>query len=608
MRALGTLRRLGARLRGTAHSFRKDEEGAVAIMAAAVLVGAVVIIGGAVDVYRYEMLRKRCQNALDRGVLAAAALNQSVDPKKMVRSYMKSAGCDLPANTKFNVTRKKGYRAIEAETTFDLPLTFLRLANLEQWDVPVFAKAEEREREVEISVVLDLSGSMASNVSGKSQRRIDALKPAAIGFVRQMLDTQKERDLTSISLVPYSGQVSLGREMFDHLAGPGYQRIQPYSSCFHLEDKDFSDGVPNFSKRKQLAHYSWGTHKDKHTYDKKHKRWDVKTSDKYNEKVDGVWVANNHPWRCPIDAFAFLNRDPAQYSLTDGTKPLGETIAKPAFATFTDSKNPSLENGRKVILWSQTLWDQVAKCEALKPVDRNNNGSFDDGDYQAATSCAEVKGATVPDVADRTPKQAYTDGDLEYVDDYGSITYLSNDPEYLAHRLERMPVYGSTGTDVALKYAYMLLDPDFQDEWSSFMTKGLASGPKRPAELKKRPKAWNEPNTFKYLVVMTDGRIKNQDKVKDGHAIKYGKAKDQQVYSESQAKNNFATLCENAKKNGVSVFSIGFDLGGASNTSTRKSMEDCASNRSQYFNVEDGDIGAAFDAIAASIQKLRLTS
>ena len=654
-----SLGRFAARLRSAAGRLRRDEGGAVVLMVAGSIVSILVAVGGAIDVYRYEMLRKRAQNTLDRAVLAAAALDQKIsNSEEVVRSYMRSAGLDLPAGTEFTACPKAGpsvccpaeakaanlskeielqcltdwrnykntFRSVNVSTTYELPMAFLWLAGEKSWDVPVQAAAIERERQVEISLVLDISGSMGDDITGKSQRKIDALKPAAEMFVDTMLAGDREREQTSISIVPYSGQTSLGRRMFDHLAGSRYSRAHDYSSCFRLADDDFRAGVPNFSRRQQVAHYTpWEAHESRppadpdlraeYIYDGADRRWRPDPLFKKNSYVSGAWEVNSAWWMCPPDAHLWLTRDPGQFELvgSSGT-PLPGTVRWPDLATLRDPSVPSLVDERELPVWKDAIWNHVGECGRA--------------DTREQMHCSEEAGATIPAASKRTVKQAYRNGDLVYVDDPASITYLSNDPDYLKQRIRDLPLFGSTGTDVALKYAYMLIDPAFRSKWSGFLGKHSDEARSRPAAFAQRPGDFSEPGTYKYIVLMTDGVIKGQKGMTDSA---YGRAEgpiqysldlyenaavSERLYAGTETANNaaaadrFAALCGDVAANNVVVFTIGFDLGGTDEQSVamRKLLRDCASSESHYFDVDDGDIQGAFQAIAATIQRVRLTS
>ena len=55
-----------------------------------------MLAGLAVDLMRYEASRVALQNTLDRATLAAAALNQDLDPEAVVRDYVAKAGKASP--------------------------------------------------------------------------------------------------------------------------------------------------------------------------------------------------------------------------------------------------------------------------------------------------------------------------------------------------------------------------------------------------------------------------------------------------------------------------------------------------------------------------------
>ena len=617
----GTLARLHGRLRSAAGRFRRDERAAVAIMAAFTIISSTVIMGGAIDIYRYEMVRKKAQNTLDRAVLSASALSQKItDSREIVESYMKSAGLELPANAEFVSCPADGmdtccalevnpdackadwanyartYRSMSVRALYPVPLTFLRLSGLNEWEVEVLSSAVERERKVEVSLVLDMSGSMGSNVRGESQRRIDKLKPAAEDFIDRMLGTDKAKDLTTISIVPYAGQVSLGREMFDFLAGPGYKRGQDYSSCFHLEKGDFTAGVPNFSRRKHVDAFTFGASHDgrEYSWQRRRSRWTPNTRYPKNSKVNGEWIVNSSPFHCPSDAYVYWRGNKDEFKLRWHGKGRDRWLSHDERFDLipensADVDIPGFPDGRTVKLWSSDLFYEVGRCDRV--------------DARNRRTCART-GST----DERKVSKAIRDDDLVYVDDAGSITYLSNDPTYLKERIRAIPLHGYTATDVALKYAYMLVDPAFQPYWAEAMQKKVLPRGTRPEKFDARPHAWDDPNTFKFIVVMTDGRIMPQFKnPNDKPSVNYGPGWGQ-IYNQNEAGKRFSALCENAKSNNVTVFTIGFDLGRASDAPTRKSLEDCATDRSHYFNVDDGNISKAFDAIAAAIQKVRLTS
>ena len=615
--------------------FRRDTGGNVTIMAAATLVGTTLMVGGSIDVFRYEMVRKRAQTAYDRCVLAAASLTQSQDPETVCRSFITAAGLEVPDNAVFQITNEAGYRKICVTATYKVNTTFMRLTGnqeLYELDVPVAACAEERERRVEISLLLDMSASMSRNVTGTSQKRMDLLKPAAKDFVDTLLETSEQQRLTSISIVPYAGQVNVGREMFDHLAGASYTRRHEYSSCFQFERGDFDNGMPDFSKRKQVAHFTKGGLINYGTilgqFDYGDMKWKVPSNKAYFHQVNGEWRRYAEIWQCPDDPHGYLRRpiDMQQGANSglryDGTFFLENRSNIPR--TLKDNiRNTSITVPRKskIVINEVQHFDHQFECD--KVFDRVWQGSNTDGvgrDFSAgyARECDWLPGETQH--ASRNYNQARRANLIGLDEDRTQVSFLQNDPDLLKGQIDQFRMYDSTGTHIAMKWGSLLLDPAFNTKFKSAITKKVVT-----SEFPDRPGDYDDPNTIKYLVLMTDGRITSQYDLRDGADVAYGNfrdhrgnwvertnytyAKDNKGTSLTDARNveDFRKVCTAAKEAGVTVFTIGFDLGRPQDASTRRELENCASSRSHYYNV-GVDIDEAFRAIAASIQKVRLTS
>jgi len=115
----------------------------------------------------------------------------------------------------------------------------------------------------------------------------------------------------------------------------------------------------------------------------------------------------------------------------------------------------------------------------------------------------------------------------------------------------------------------------------------------------------------KYIVLMTDGNITEQLRPVntmhvDNPTEELGDRPNNQRTQITSANDNvrsFNLACNQAKNNGVVVFTIAFEA----NNAARNQMRDCASSASHYFNVQGLEISSAFSAIANQINQLRLT-
>lgn len=229
-------------------SFIRDRRGNVAIMFALTIPIPIVLCGGALDIARHELLRIKLQDAVDRGVLAAASLTQSQDFDKTVAEYVNALEFGDEVKLTKNGDVSLNARKVSVVAEHNMPTYFLPLIGIDQLKVSAVAEAREAKRNIELSLMLDMSGSMITN------DRIGKLKKAAKSFIDQVL-TAETREHTTISIVPYAGQVNIGEKVFDKLRG-NTPRTHNYSSCFTLTAADHSGSAPNFSTRSQVLHYT----------------------------------------------------------------------------------------------------------------------------------------------------------------------------------------------------------------------------------------------------------------------------------------------------------------------------------------------------------------
>lgn len=216
--------------------FRRDEEGALVVLGLFLLVGMLLLGGMALDLMRHEERRVQMQQTLDRSVLAAAALSQRMDPEAVVRDYFARAGLSEYLSA-VNVEEGLNFRTVTADARADTKPFFMHMlgADVENgaMDALAGAQATQRISNVEISLVLDVSGSMQDDPA-----RITALKTAGKDFVSTVLTNNT--DLISISVVPYSGQVNLGPDLFARYSGVTHKHGLDKSWCVDLPTASYS--------------------------------------------------------------------------------------------------------------------------------------------------------------------------------------------------------------------------------------------------------------------------------------------------------------------------------------------------------------------------------
>lgn len=281
-------------------SFIDDQSGNVAIICAAAMVPMLVIAGGATDIARHEAFRVQLQDGVDRAVLAAASLTQTRSVEQTVDDYLKTLPFIEQVEVKFTSKTTMNAREVTVAASYNMDTAFLPLIGINAIMVNASATAQEKRSNIELSVMLDISGSMVGS-------KYTNLKSAATSFVRTML-TSETRAYTSMSLVPYSGQVNVGQVVFDGLGG---LRTHSNSSCFNFNVNDYASGWRNFSGKTQVPDFTrWNSSNDKPTLD---------------SNMDAGWCPREHT------AVSYLSNDAnalaariAGYRMSDGT---GSAIA-----------------------------------------------------------------------------------------------------------------------------------------------------------------------------------------------------------------------------------------------------------------------------------------
>lgn len=208
-----------------------------------------VATGMAIDFMRHENMRSRLQATLDRAVLAAADLDQTNDPQAVVEDYFAKSGL---SNYNLNVVVDEGlnYRTVTADASSEVNSMFLNMVGIESINAPAGGAAEERINNVEISLVLDISGSM------DDRDKLENMQHAANEFVDALIKTDT-KDLVSISVVPYTGQTNAGEQLFNAL---NVDQIHDYSYCVEFDESDFTTVPLDFGKQyRQAQHYEYSS-------------------------------------------------------------------------------------------------------------------------------------------------------------------------------------------------------------------------------------------------------------------------------------------------------------------------------------------------------------
>lgn len=184
--------------------FGRAEEGGMIILALMFMILMLMMGGLAVDLMRFEHTRTRLQNTLDRATLAAASLDQDLDPTSVVEDYMRKAGL-ADQLTSVEVNSAMNERIVHSTGVADTNPLFLHMMGIYDLDAHGKSEAKQAISNLEIVLVLDVSGSMTG-------QKIANLKVAADEFVDTVLGNDPHHRV-SIAIVPYNAQVNIGPDL-----------------------------------------------------------------------------------------------------------------------------------------------------------------------------------------------------------------------------------------------------------------------------------------------------------------------------------------------------------------------------------------------------------
>lgn len=541
--------------------FQRDEAGSLLIFSIFLLIMMLMIAGMAVDLMRSETHRARLQSTLDRSVLAGASLDQELDAEAVVLDYFNKAGLgNYISAGDIQVVETPTSRTVTASARMTVDTYFMNMLGIDTLQALAFGQADESISDIEISLIVDVSGSMGST-SSSGQSKMQDLKDAAKEFVYLMQcdpDAAQpfdgicivEPNTVSISLIPYNQQVFLGETLMQKFNTTEEHTI---SSCIDFATADFSsvpveldpqvanpfaspDPTPNLLRTASVDIYGG---------------WYGPNNNNWNNLSGYIWAD---------DDYRECRPDPARSVVTFENDYVDlETAIDALYA----GGNTSIDLGMK---WGSALLDPS---------------------FNAAVVELAGSGIVVNDFSDRpysysrqrTQKVVVLMTDGKNTTQYKVIPSLrtGNSPYWYDASSGYISVYRSSTN----RYAWY-------NKWRSYQ--GWNDNPKGGSNAVRLsyPEFWE----------MLDLRF-----MFDTRWVFSGPYPVEAV-GNSAKNTNLDNICDAAKNAGIEVFTLGFETSSASSAV----LESCASSGSHHFDVDGTDISVAFNSIARKIHELRLTN
>ena len=213
---------MAKRWQQTSQKFGTEEEGTVAVLFG--LMSFVLFVTGAlaVDFSRVNDMRSGIATAVDAASLAAgrAMLDGKLNDGEIKVLATKYFNEDVKSVKAFGTIGKPDIKidrdngTVDIDVASSVKLTLSRVAGYQTMKIPVSSAATYKQKDIEVGMALDITGSMGEVVGGK--RKIDALKAAFGRFADRLIPDQKSTgNRVRIGLAPYSAAINLGKYAAD---------------------------------------------------------------------------------------------------------------------------------------------------------------------------------------------------------------------------------------------------------------------------------------------------------------------------------------------------------------------------------------------------------
>ncbi len=614
---------IGRGLRAFSRRMADDARGNVAMLFGLSLPVLILMTVGGVDIHRASTVRVNLQDALDAAALAAARSPYTANTD-LQRVGLASLRANLKAYPEITLR--------EADTSFVLNSDDVVIAS-SKVDVktlvaniflppygkfmddylPVGAHSEvdRSSRNIEVAMVLDLSGSM-------SGQKLQDLKDAAKDLVDLIVQPVQTPYYSKVALVPWSYSVNPGgylNSVRGSVTGSrpitgavinltGTQRtitaatkarpvvITSNGHGFSNNDVVWVSGVSGMTQLNNKAYVV--------------KNKTANTFELYTlggSRVDGRSYSNHSGSSGRVQK---CQDNDCSITITSAN----HGLANNDYVYITDVRGMTQINDQTHLVGNATTntYTIDLTSSALSPYTSGGSSwcaqpgctyyAFENENEDLATHMISDC------VTERTGAQAYTDAAAtsgarvgrHYPSMSGTclestIEPLSSSISSIKADIDSFSVSGSTAGQIGIAWGWYMVSPNFASLWPS----GGAA-------------AYNTAETLKAVIIMTDGEFN----------APYCNGVTARGYNASSAASNNCdpdngepygqsrALCDAMKAQGIMIYTVGFQIdagGGAEDL-----LEYCATTSSGFYNAGSGDeLSEAFNAIGRDITQLRIS-
>lgn len=635
--------------------FGRDERGAFLVIFAIMAIVLVAVSGAVVDFTYTQTARSRAQDALDAAALALqadisesnAAATIKTEAQKMVTERLADSSITATVNT-VTIDTTEGKLGLEAQIT--VPTAFVQLVGIKSITAQLTSEATQGSKDLEVAVALDITGSMAGS-------KLTELKSATNSLITDVVKTTQTPTYSRMAIVPWTNSVNVGTSYATgysvaSVRGPEYDGATMTSATWISGTSKTISSISKSSAAVVTTSAAHGFTAGDYIFiatssgspggnvsslnDKIFKVGTVGSSTTFNLlNTNGTAVSTSSTFsssgtpkvsKCYDSSCHLLVTTSTAHNLSTGDSVLITgasgtiTSISPTFNNSTSTYSPTVHSGTVGTVPSSTtyyLTDYTATNVLYNAYTASTGTSYCvklgcyyyyftpsstySHDLFTISNCVSERTGThaYDDVA---PSTAYVGYDYPPPAASGNpcvtpaLTPLTDNITTLQNTVTNLVAGGSTAGQLGLAWGWYMVSPNFGNLWSSSYY---------------APAAYGTANLVKAVVLMTDGDFNTaycSDVISSDSNDGAGSGSD---HSNCNATNGASstqatTLCTAIKTAGITVYTVGFTLGG--DTAAQTLLTNCASSPDDFFEADTGtDLTSAFNAIAQKLNELRLS-
>lgn len=590
-------------------AFGRGRSGNVAMMWA--LMGAVVLgfVGLTIDFTRAQALRAQMQNAVDGAALAAARGDTMTETQRhaAARAFFDAEMGTLATGATMTI-RETGDDMVVVTASMPMPLGLAQLIRTEDWTLSVSSDAERSGNNIEVALVVDVTGSMSGS-------RITDLRTAASNLVNTVVRDEQTPYYSKLALVPYSmgvnagtyaaaarGTIASARAMTNaawhdgtsrNISGVTRANPAVVTSTNHGYTTGQTVYISGVSGMTQLNNRVYTvTYVTANTF-----RLDGVNSSSYSSYSSGGTIRRCLNATCGVvvtsNNHGFAANQQVYFTGVGGMTQLNNTLFTIASVNANTFTLQGSGGGYSAYTSGGNAYCVVNGCEYFAFLNASANAQRI---FRVSNCVSERVGAQrYSDAAPSVAGVGYNYPSTSNACPSTSITPLTTDRATLNSRISSFTAAGSTAGHIGLAWGWYMLSPS----WGSIF----------PAS--SRGASYSASETLKIVVLMTDGAFNTAycNGVISADSSNGAGNASERINCNASNGNPFdqaERLCEEMKDEGIIIYTVGFGIG--SDQDVVDLMAECATSSDHaYVSGNGAELIAAFNAIAASITQLRIT-